>query len=1111
MFLRFGFILGQGGVLGMMAMLIISYIINLITTLSVSAISSNGTVRGGGAYYLISRSLGPEFGGSIGLVFYLGFVFNTGMNAVGLVDCIVNNFGELSGTVTGGIPESYWYRYLYGTVVLLVCTGVCLLGSGMFSRASTMLLVILLVATFSIPISALFVGPFEDTSGIVYTGISMDTLKENLMPRFTKGAAGSDSKEKENWQNLFGILFPATAGIFAGASMSGDLRNPSKSIPKGTLHGLLFTFVAYTLVILAMGATISRETLYTNTNVIQGINASPPIILMGEFATSFFSALMGVIGSAKSLQALARDNIFPGLSIFGQGTKSSDDPTYAIFFTFLLSQLTLFMNINSIASFVTMTYLITFWVTNFACFLLKIGSAPNFRPTFKFFTWWTAAVGALISVATMFFVDGTYASGVIGMILFLFLIIHYFTPPKPWGDVSQSLIYHQVRKYLLRLRTEHVKFWRPQILLLVNDPRRSWKLIQFCNAMKKGGLYILGHIVVTAEFQDSFQEVKRQQSAWMKYIDFSRIKAFPQVSIAPTVEWGARNIVLSAGLGGMRPNITVMGFFNIQEYRDSRPLIDLNTPGSSLSKSGAHRQRKQRHDLQDQLPTDSMRPESAVDPKSYVNILEDLLLCLQMNVAVAKGFEDLELPSEASEKKYIDLWPIQMSAEIQDDTSGNITTTNFDTYTLILQLGCILNTVRTWKKAYKLRIIVFVEYETDVAEESDRVKKLLENLRIQADVIVAWLANGSLRTYEIIVNGADPGIPGDERIERILGQEAWWSELRDRRRNPQDDTPAVQIRGVNELMGDGMWPGSSFQQLGRTDSSPMHRLGLKRLRKATKRHSISGLAMMGLSVSFNMRTQRLNPDALLGGSASEESSDDESSVVSSAASENDADEFDDDDRIAWNLGRPRRASAGAALTSRETQTLRQKADSMKFTSEAPTAPSTFPTTSLITAPTAIPATAPTAGDPALLGAKLNPSLARLKLISRPSSPSFSSRAIPDTQLAVDDGPGPSIRFATPDSPVPVPAGNVESPIGAIPALSFNDLPSRGQHLILNELMQRYSVDTAVLFTTLPSPPPNSCKNEQESMSYLEGLELLTEDLPPTLLVHSNSLCVTTSL
>lgn len=158
---------------------------------------------------------------------------------------------------------------------------------------------------------------------------------------------------------------------------------------------------------------------------------------MGEFATSFFSALMGVIGSAKSLQALARDDIFPGLSIFGQGTRSNDEPIYAILFTFVLSQLTLFGDINTIANFVTMTYLITFWVTNMACFLLKVGSAPNFRPTFRYFTWWTAAIGAVISFITMFFVDGMYASGVVSFMLALFLLVHYTTPPKSWGDVSQ--------------------------------------------------------------------------------------------------------------------------------------------------------------------------------------------------------------------------------------------------------------------------------------------------------------------------------------------------------------------------------------------------------------------------------------------------------------------------------------------------------------------------------------------------------------------------------------------------------------------------------------------------------------------------------------------------
>src|SRR5450432_1663938 len=103
-------------------MLIVSFLISLATTFSLSAIASNGTVRGGGAYYLISRSLGPEFGGSIGVVFYLGFVFNTGLNAVGLIDCLKLNFGAGSGNWAHILPQSQWYLYLWSTVVLVICT-----------------------------------------------------------------------------------------------------------------------------------------------------------------------------------------------------------------------------------------------------------------------------------------------------------------------------------------------------------------------------------------------------------------------------------------------------------------------------------------------------------------------------------------------------------------------------------------------------------------------------------------------------------------------------------------------------------------------------------------------------------------------------------------------------------------------------------------------------------------------------------------------------------------------------------------------------------------------------------------------------------------------------
>lgn len=335
----------------------------------------------------------------------------------------------------------------------------------------------------------------------------------------------------------------------------------------------------------------------------------------------------------------------------------------------------------------------TFLVMNLACFLLKISSAPNFRPSFHFFNWQTAMVGTVVSAVAMFFVDGFYASGCVGVLVILFLLIHYTSPPKSWGDVSQSLIYHQVRKYLLRLKQEHVKFWRPQILLFVNDPRRQYKLIQFCNSLKKGSLFVLGHVIVTEDFAGAVPEARRQQTAWNKYIDFSKIKAFVSIAISPAPEWGARNIVLNAGLGGMRPNIAILGLYNMDDLRRNQPLIDIpnmdtpqKAPEMDPLKSARPKQRirKDSRDkkLDGSLPTDTCKTEAMMSVSSYLTILEDLIYRLQINVAIAKGFQGLEFPHQNQEmsKQYIDLWPIQMSAEIStEDEKQNVLTTNFDT------------------------------------------------------------------------------------------------------------------------------------------------------------------------------------------------------------------------------------------------------------------------------------------------------------------------------------------------------------------------------------------------------------------------------------------------
>ncbi|EEP79900.1 conserved hypothetical protein [Uncinocarpus reesii 1704] len=1121
MFLRFGFILGQTGVLGMLGMLVASYLINLVTTMSISAIASNGTVRGGGAYYLISRSLGPEFGGSIGTVFYLGCVFNTGMNAVGLVDCLTQSFGSASGSLSNFLLEGFWWQYLWGTIVLLLCTGICLAGSSIFARASNGLLAILLVATYSIPLSPLLLKPFASGRlGIEYTGFSLTTLLGNLKPRFTKGAAGSQISVKESFQNLFGILYPATGGIFAGASMSGDLKDPSRSIPRGTLSGLGLTFVTYSVVIIVLASTATRESLYRDVNIIQDTNISAGLIVLGEFATTFFSALMGLIGAAKLLQAIARDNLMPGISIFAKGTPKSDEPTHAIIFTFMIAQLTMLLDINQIASFITMIYLMTFLVTNLACFLLKVGSAPNFRPSFHYFNSWTALAGTLISGASMFFVDSRYAAGCVCILLLLFLLIHYTTPPKSWGDVSQSLIYHQVRKYLLRLRPEHVKFWRPQVLLFVDSFETQYKMIHFCNSLKKGGLFVLGRVIVTREFAGAVPEARREQTLWNRFVEYSKVKAFVNVTVAPTIEWGVRNVVLNSGLGGMRPNIVIINQFKHNSPAGeigNRPLARGNLPT--------------RHKTDGvELEREVVDRKSPMSIQSYVTILEDLLFKLRINVAIARGFEDLELPQpkHRGAKRYIDLWPIQMSAEISGEgcySSQNIVTTNFDTYTLILQLGCILHTVPSWRNSYKLRVAVFVEYETDVEEERGRVVALLEKLRIEAEVLVFWLASGGLASYNIILNGAQPVAEQHmmERVDKVLGGDDWWHDVK-RFRRGEHDRKSKGKPGQAPRLG-SMLPGQQEEyENGRRYN------GLRRIIESSRRRRSVG-TLGGMALSLGMQTQRLL-DSMVeyrSDESDETSSDDESGVEAYVSEADDEDEEVDAEEMADEPTPPADDAPRPGLLESPRKPRinlgKRRADSVSESAVTDSADS---------------GTEPSVSNPP------HPALSRLKaegipsprdkpgMVRTSSTARFSSSPIPETKVATEEGTGPSIMFAAAESarqgaragsiykrsisPEPLGRGSAAEegrasgyPSQASIQLSFNDLPCRAQHLIVNELMKAHSQRTAVILTTLPSPVEGTCQDPAASQLYLSDLEVLYSGLPPCLLVHSNSMTVTMNL
>ncbi|CAK7232258.1 hypothetical protein SBRCBS47491_008207 [Sporothrix bragantina] len=1259
MFLRFGSILGQIGLLGMLGLLVVSYLVDFVTALSLSAVASNGEVKGGGTYYLISRSLGPEFGGSIGLLFYLSQVLNTALNVVGLIDCLGLSFDWL-------VPHGYWWGYFSQTAVLVFCTLLCFAGSSLFAKASNGLLVVLTIATLSIPISTLVRKPFVDpVSGVEFTGLRLATLRSNLFP-----TSGEDFAFRglSTFRDLFGILFPATSGIFAGASMSGDLRNPSKSIPVGTLWALGSTIALYLVVILSLAASTTHMSLLTQPNIIMETSIWSPIILAGECAVTFFSALMGLIGASKLMQALGRDKLLPGLSLFSWGTEKHDEPLPALVVTYAIAQLALFADLNQIATFISMGYMVTFFVMNLACFLLKIGSAPNFRPAFKFFSWQTALLGSVMSAAAMFFIDETYATSSVILLVMLFLLIHYLCPPKRWGDVSQNLIYHQVRKYLLRLKPEHIKFWRPQIILLTNDPRRQTRLIQFCNSMKKGGLYILGHVIVTDDFTTGVLEAKLQQTLWSQYItEYSRIKAFVQLTMSPSITWGARNLILASGLGGMRPNIAVLGFYNMDELRSTNPLMPIPeallsasstgrdgfangkvaSSGVSSNQTAPVRPRRRRGDttsriLEGVLPTDVIKTEGMMKATEYLTILEDLALRHRINVAVAKGFHSLQTPRSdgTNTMKYIDLWPIQMSAELEAD-GKSVLTTNFDTYTLILQLGCILQTVPAWKRVYSLRVMVFVEYESEVEEERGRVEALLEKLRISAEVHVFWLASGDLATYEAIVQGeADAGT--EKLVNNTMGDSPWWQNLQ-------------EVRGKITLEHGESAGGPSTS--GWKGDAPRRRPSLAYIEELQKHQTVSALARLGLSMGirtqnlagkrslhqrYNGSDENIDSTDMSDGASSSDNGDYDIDFndIESAASEGDLSDYEDEADPARRplLALPgRRKSHGDAIAKRPALR-RKKTDESRHgkLSAVPSAgPSSFVPTFTPSFTSASGRSYGTMTTAALssIGDQSNDSntsrkqgTSLLTVQSNPcplSSMRFSSNVVPETKITNPDDsertimfaespagerperppfsrtnsrqsrvsmadsmtkkrsrptPRPSVSFAEPERDISAqteqrpyrpqltrhsstPAvqrgasfteedgGDVSIGITGLladykarqraggdgnndndssgtgssystqdVALSFNDLPSRAQHLILNELMRQQSGSNgddaggaAVLFTTLPIPDEGTHRDERASVQYLSDVELLCQGLPPVLMILSNNMTVTVSL
>ena len=354
-----------------------------------------------------------------------------------------------------------------------------------------------------------------------------DRLNDNLAMEFKQDCY--NRLEEVNFATVFAVLFSGLTGIKAGANLSGELKRPGKSIPAGTLWGCLATASLLLVEIFLIALTCDRGLLYNDCFFLEEFTLSPIILAIGTICLVFSASLSCLIGSSRILEAMAKDILFgPFLDYVTKGTLN-ENPIAALLTSWCLMELILLMgDFTSIAQLCSCLFLLAYASVNIACLGLDLASAPNFRPHFKYFSWQTSFVGVLGSTIMMFLISPLYSAVSVLLCLSLVLALNFFSPIRNqnWGSISQALLFHQVRKYLLMLdpRKAHVKFWRPQILLLVQNPRTCCSLIDFANALKKGGLYVLGHVYVDNIDELYFDPCATVYSSWLSLVDHLKIK-----------------------------------------------------------------------------------------------------------------------------------------------------------------------------------------------------------------------------------------------------------------------------------------------------------------------------------------------------------------------------------------------------------------------------------------------------------------------------------------------------------------------------------------------------------------------------------------------------------
>ncbi len=542
-YLRFGWIVGNAGILGALGIVVLAHIITISTAFSMASITTNMEVKGGGAYFLISRSLGLEIGGSIGIPLYLSQVISVALYILGFIESVKFLFPDIN------------------TLILSIGVTVII---GVISSIGADLAIKMQYGIFCLILLSL---------GTIITSGNYDYVPRSL----------GTYAESGNFWMTFAVFFPAVTGILAGVSMSGDLMNPKENIPKGTFYAIGVTFLIYTLQIFWFGFNIPVEELINNKLVLISKANFPVFIIGGIWAATLSSALGSMISAPRTMQALAKDSVLP--SFLGRGSGKANEPRIATFISFIIAFIFIIMvNLNFVAPVITMFFLNTYGAINMVVALEKLVGNPSFRPIFKTH-WIISLIGAFGSYGVMFLINFTATVICLTFTFMIYLYISKKNITRTWGDLRDGVLISVIRTCLLKLRfnEKQEKNWKPDIIVFSGNPKNRNNLIYLANHFSKGrGIitlvrFIFGHL---EDMQGKIKEAKENLDSYLKE---NKILAFSEVVVGENMADTFLETVQSSGIGLLKPNTVLMGMS--RDKQNIKPLVEFMRKINYLNKN----------------------------------------------------------------------------------------------------------------------------------------------------------------------------------------------------------------------------------------------------------------------------------------------------------------------------------------------------------------------------------------------------------------------------------------------------------------------------------------------------------------------------------------------